>query len=490
MRTAEFPFGEWLPERIDYKNPGLEVCKNAIPGPVGYRPARGVVSTGASVTGTVIGAKGFQRSDAEPVVVCATTSDLYVIVSGAATASSLGLSLSASDFVTFEQFESQIWASTRGGDTWYLADIETDNTFSAAPGTPPEANALGTVDNFLVMGNLTDIDASSAPYRIRWSRIGDPAGTWGTDIAFQSGAQDLDAQQGSVTAISGGSFGIVFQRNGISRLTYTGGGSVFDLEIYERNRGCVAPRSVVRVGDIAYFLSTDGFFKTDGSSVQSISRSKIWDWFVDNSNQTYLENVVGAIHWELRCVVWLFSNGDDETFTGQLWWNWETERWSYVDAALDYVVETGKSGTTLEQLSVTYPNLDTMPISLDSPEFRASGLTLGAFSGGDFVTVTGSELAAEFVTGSIQPVTGQRTYIDGVTPLIENETENSNVTLYCRETMTQSLAASDTVTIGAIGYAPFSHDARYFRVGVNIPAASSWSDAYGVQIDYRPSGRT
>ncbi len=509
----EMPFGEWLPDRVDYKNPGLETCTNVIPSPRGYQPAYAPASGGVVLSErSILGAEGFERADGTPVVVCATTSDLYVIVSGSSTASSLSLSLSVSDYVSFAQFDTKIYASTKNGATWVLDDIETDVTFAAATGSPPKANAMGRVQDFLVMGNLEDVDASNAPYRIRWSKYNNPDGAWDTDIATQSEAVDLDAQEGPVTAISGGSFGFVFQKNGVSRLTYTGSGSVFDLELYEKNRGCTAPGSVVRIGDVAYFLSQDGFMRTDGTSVESVSRTKVWEWFLENVNQTYLGEVVGAADWENRCVVWVFAGGDGSEKTGQMWFNWETGQWSYVASEVEYVVETQQDGLTLEQVAAIYPDIDAMQVTLDSPIFQAKGRTLGAFvlgnAGGafssafssafakaqndiaEYTTITGSSLPGELVSGSIQLQSGRRNFVRGVTPLVENEDEGTQVTLHCRERMTQSIEASDTVEIGNIGFAPFNHDARYFRIGHTMPSGQRWRNAYGYQVDASPSGRT
>lgn len=485
----EFTLGEWLPEQSDYGNPGLEVCKNVIPSPSGYNPAYALETTAATVSGTVLGAIGLERSDGTSVVCAGTTSDLYVIVGGTANASSLSLSLSNGDWISFAQFDAKVYASTKNGDTWVLDDIETDTTFAAASGTPPEANALGRVGEFLVAGNLQDIGAEGdQPYRVRWSQFNNPDGTWGTDVATQSDFQDLDAQQGPVTAISGGTFGLIFQKFGISRMDYIGGSSVFRFELYEKNRGAASGHSVVRVGDQAYFLSFDGFFVTDGASTQSISRGRVWEWFLENANQSYIQDVVGTVDWQNRCVVWAFAGDSARAFTDQLRFNWETGRWSHIEQAVDFPVTAAKDGLSLEQVAAIYSNLDTMTISLDSPVFQPAGRTIKAFSGGALSTFTGASLMATFESGSMQPQKGRRSFVRGVTPLIANESENTICTIGYRDTMTKSYTVSPASAVGTIGYAPFNVDGRYFRVGMEVPAATTWSDAYGYQVEFNASG--
>lgn len=487
---TEYKFGPWLPEVTDYKNPGLEDAKNMVPSPSGYQPVYSLVATAATVSGTILGAKSFERTDGTVVVCVATTSDLYVIVGASASASSLALTLSATDRVVFEQYDAQVFATTKGGDVWQLDDIDTDTSFAVTGGTFPKANAMGRVGDFLVIGDVSD--GTDYPYRVQWAPFNNPTGIWGSDIATQADYQPLDAQQGPVTAISGGSFGMVFQKNGISRMSYVGGKAVFEFDLYEKNRGAVAPQSVARVGDRAYFLSYDGFFRTDGASTESISQGRIWAWFIANTDQAYLEEVTSVIDWEKRCVVWycVATGTGALTYNLQLYFNWETGNWSYARQTCEFgVLASRTSGTTLEGLAVTYPDLDAMTLSLDSEVFRASGRTMAAFVSGTLSTFTGTSLQPTFQTGSFQPVTGKRSFISGVTPLIANEAENTTVSIGTRDAMTKSFVTSSASTVGTLGYAPVNVDGRYFRVNVQVPAGQEWSDAYGFQVEYEAAGR-
>ncbi len=485
---TEVEFGPWLPEQTDYKNPGLEVALNCYPSPSGYQPIYSLDGTGATVSGDIIGARSFRRSTGTIVTCVATTSDLYVIVGGTATASSLSLSLTAgTDRVLFERFEAEVYAATKNGATWRLTDVDSDTSFASV--SIPEANAMARVGDFLVVGDVND--GTDYPYRIQWSPFNNPAGTWGSDIATQADFQPLDPQQGVMKAISGGTFGIVFQENGISRMTYRGDSSIFAFDLYEKNRGCIAPQSVARVGDTAYFLSYDGFFRTDGASVQSISRGRIWSWFLNNVNQSYLNDIHAAIDWEKRCVVWYCVSpaAVGRMFDRRMYYNWETDNWSYVDESSSFGVETNRSSaTTMDGLASTYPNLDTMGISLDSEVFRASGSTLGMFTGGELATATAASLAVTFQTGSFQPATGRRSFVRSVTPLLANNAEDTSVSVGYRDAMTKGFNTAPSVTIGPIGYAPLNVDGRYFRVGVTIPASRDWTDAFGFQVDHVRSG--
>lgn len=480
----EFRFGPWLPDVADHKNPGLEVCINAIPAPGGYMPAAGPGASKGDLGAAALSAYMFERADQTRVVCAATAGDLHTVINGTVADSTLTLTLTQP--VRFERFGTTIYATNKSG-TWYLDDIETDTAFVAENWTIPYGLAMARIGDFLFMGNLTDTDASDQPYRIRWSPFNNPQGNWETSIALQSDAVDMPQHLGPVQAISGGTTGIIFQRNGISRIFYTGGASVFGKEIIDERRGCVAPFSVVKVGESSYFLSDDGFFVTEGTSARAISRGKVWQWFLANSDQTYNAQVHGAVDWPNRCVLWSVMDTSGGV-KGFLFFNWETEAWGYIEQAADWALASGVAGTTLEQLASTYPDIDTMPISLDSPLFAARGRVLAGFFDGVLKEFTGATLAAQFGTGEFQPMPGRRVYVRAVTPLVTNDLENTTINLQGRNRQTGTLASSGDVAMGPLGFAPFSFDARYFRVNITVPAGAEWSDAYGFQLDMDVSG--
>lgn len=482
---AEFPFGPWLPDQNDYKNPGLEVCTNMLPSPDGYQPARGFGEEIADLGAAALSARVFERADGTRVTVAASATDLHTIINGTVADSSLSLTLTAP--VAFERFGQSIYATNKTG-FWYLDDIEADDTFAVVSGTVPAARTMARVSDFLVMGDLTDIDTSDAPYRVRWSQFNNPQGDWTDDIGVQAGAVDMPEHLGRVMAITGGTAGLVFQRNGLSRLFYTGGGTVFGKQIVDEARGCQSSRSVVQVGAVTYYLADDGFAVSDGAGSQTISSGRVWRWFLANAGQAYIGSVEGAVDWQNRCVAWTVPDNSG-VFTGLLFYCWENQQWSYVELALDTLVATGQDGLSLEQVSALYPNLDTMPGSLDDAQFMPRQRFLGAFTGGSYATLGGETLAANFATGDFQPQPGFRVFARSVTPLIEVETGDMTVSLSGKATPSGGLSASPEVLLGPLGFAAFNFDARFARVRMTLPAGSSWSNAYGFQVDFSVTGQ-
>lgn len=481
----EFKLGQWLPDVADLKNPGLEVCTNVIPGPGGYQPAPGLGDAVATVGASVLSAAMFERADGTRVTVCATAADLHVIIGGTVTPSGLTLALTAP--VSFVRFGASIYATEENGGTWWLDDIETDTAFAAATWTTPRGKSLARVGDFLFMGNLKDTDSSDAPYRIRWSPFNNPQGNWATDIGLQSDAVDMPTDFGPVMAIAGWTFGLILQRYGVSRIQYTGGASVFAKDVVDKERGCAATRSVVAVGDRVYFLSDDGFCFSDGGPAQPISRGRMWTWFLNRVGQNYFNFVQGAADWTNRCVIWTVPD-ENGTIQGLLYYNWETDWWSFVEAQVDCLFASGRDGLTLEQVAAIYPNLDTMPVSLDDPSFRAKGRSVAAFKAGVLSQLAGEPLEALFTTGEFQIAPGARSFVSAVTPLITNADESTTVSLGGRDRQIDVITYSADTPMGPLGFAPVNFDARYFRVSIKIPPAAAWTDAYGFQIEATTSG--
>jgi hypothetical protein len=488
MKKAEIPLGDFMPDAPDFENPGLTKCVNVYPSTSGYSPFLGAVTTALSVSGVILGAKRFNKTDGTRFVVCGTASDLYIIDSTTSTASSLSLSIATTEVFVFEQFGPSIYATTKTGATYVLADIDSDTAFVLASGAPPKANTMARIGDFLFMGDLTDIDASDQSYRVRWSQFNNPDGPWATDVATQASFVDMPTRFGAVTGLSGGDVGVIFQKYGVSRIVYTGDSVAFSKEIIDQERGCASPTSIVQVGPVSYYVAHDGFCRTDGNTVEIISTNKVWGWLVDNIDATNFNKVSGAVNWSKKSVVWAFYGIDQTSFTRQIIYNWERDRWSTSEVEVDYLLEGTQDGFTLEGLATVYPDLDAMTLSLDSAAFKARGRILSCFIGGTLYDFVGNTLEAVFETGDIQPQTGQRTFIAGIVPIVENSSGNTNVAIATRNEPGTTITYGPDVETGPMGFSAFNSDGRLVRVRQTMPAGSAWDKASAIQVEYIESG--
>ena len=117
-----------------------------------------------------------------------------------------------------------------------------------------------------MVGNTFDSVDGAKPNRVWWSGINN-ATSWptiGSAAAAQAQSDRQDFPTGGwvqgITGAVGGADGVIFQDNAITRVTYTGPPTIFAFQEVDRSRGCIAPNSIVNVGDYVFYLSEDGFY--------------------------------------------------------------------------------------------------------------------------------------------------------------------------------------------------------------------------------------
>lgn len=488
---VDVDFGQFLPDRPSYKNPGLTKCDNVYAVGAGYNPIAGLVGTGRNVTGEVRGVARFDLPDGTPLLLVGTTTDLFVMRGKSVFASGLNLALGFGDYWAFDQLGHSLYATCKTHGLYRLASIFSDSAFVANSGYPPKASTLDVVGDFLFLGNLIDIDASNQPYRVRWSAFNNPTADWVTDIGRQSGYVDMESRYGEVTGIFGGRFDLIFQRTGISRIWFTGGPTVFAKEVIEAERGCPAPNSLVRVGGDIYFLAHDGFCRTDGSGVEIISSDRVWQWFKDNLNTGFLKFTQGAVDWANRSIIWSFYPTGFEGYQRQIIYNWGLDRWTTASVTVDWIAESTTLPVSIDETDPTVLNdniLDVNGPSFDSAQYEAQGRTLAAFVNGELQEFKGDNMLATFETGDYQPQVGARSFIRSVFPIVRLPSRNARASIAGRDTVGEDKIFGPQSEQGPLGFCPAISDAWFHSVRIEIPSGVPWSKASGFQIDWEASG--
>ena len=487
------PLGAFLPDAPDYQNPGLTVCDNVYALNAGYKPIPSFVATSNVVDEEVRGGARYITAGAEPVIIIGTVADLYVIRgSMAILASGLGLALDGNQYWTFSTQGKSIYATAPGVGLYRLTDIGVDNTFAVSTGSPPVAAYVATFDDFLFLGNMTDIDASEQPYRVRWSAFNNPTEEWITDIGNQSGYVDMPSEFGQVTGLSGGRTNLIFQENGISRIWYTGGATVFNKDVVEDRRGCSAPRSIAQVGGSVYFLADDGFSRTDGADSVNIAAGRVWDWFLDNSNAGTRDLTSAAVDWENASVVWSFVGANAAFYTRQIIYNWVLDRWTTGTVETQMLIESNISAVSIDEDDPSVVDdylLDVEGPSFDSPIYTARGRTLMAIDqSGQIMLASGQPRAATFETGDLMPSPGQRSLVRSVEPVIDYTDGEVQIQMGTRARVGETKVFGSASTVGPLGFAPVMSDARLQSIRISAPLGTQWSKATDYILDYIGSG--
>ena len=125
-------------------------------------------------------------------------------------------------------------------------------------------------------------------------------------------------------------------------VNYVGLPNIFGYQVaLEGSVGAVSPNSVISVGRKNYGVSRDGFFVTDGSSVQMIGReSGMNQFFRDQVAQSELAQIYGFDNSKENEVVWGVPI-DSASITKEIYYNYKTGQWGMRDQTISCYLDRG-----------------------------------------------------------------------------------------------------------------------------------------------------
>lgn len=494
-------WGEWTPDAPDFESPGLaKGSKNAIPlndAQRSYGPLLSLSATSDALPGTIVGLTSARNVAGSVSTYAGTQTGLHRLSSGTTwtdISATGGYNLSAQEQWEFAQFGNFLIAAGDHSSDLQLITLDGALQFAQLSADAPRARRIGTVRDFIMVGNTYDDVQGARPDQVWWPAIGDPQ-TWpepGSDEAAskQSGRQALP-DSGFVQSIQGGVGGAdacIFCSDRIWRCDYEGAPTVFRFDAVERARGAYTPGSVVSVGSVAYYLSRDGFYAFDGTRSQPIGAGK-WDEFVladlDDVNKDYM---TAAADETRKLIFWAYpgagnTNGRPNKI---LIYNYLTGFAMIAEVEAFFVQSLESTGVTLEELDA-FGNLDTLPASLDSPIWAGGAKYLGAIDAdGKLSQFSGPHLEAEFRSNQFG---GERAFISGVRPYINSS--GVTVSIRHKDDFNSSTSGTDFVSVGADRWAPFRTAGRYFAVRAKVAAGSDWpadGKAQGFDIRLQAEG--
>ncbi|MGH6894741.1 MAG: hypothetical protein ACREEP_21050 [Dongiaceae bacterium] len=475
------PFAEFAPDQPRLESGASGHVLNVVPLTAqSYGPLPALTPIGDALNARCQGAASFRGPDGTIFNVAGDATKLYrwdgthwndvSRISGPyATAADQGWS--------FAQFGGNVIA-VNGIDQPQVFAIASPSPFNALPGAPA-ARFAATVRDFAMLGQLvTDQSA------VHWSGLNDinswaPGTNQSDNQAFPDG--------GRVTGIVGGQYAVIFQETAIRRGTYVGPDLIFQFDPISTERGCAASGSIASYQQLVFFLAADGFFLLSGGETERpIGDQKVDAWFRANVNETYLHRITAAIDPSRKLYVVAFPSAESGTGAPDtlLIYNWTIDRWSRAEVDVEILCRMmNKLGQTMDSLDAIYPNLDAIPLSLDSALLTGSPLAkLGAF-GADrrMAFFEGSNLAAEIDTIEAQIAPGGRSFVGGIRPLVDGGT--LAVQIGARERSNDPVVWSGEVAQNVIGSCPLRSSARYHRARVKVGAGGQWSHAQGVDLE-------
>lgn len=482
MRTT-VPLSTFSPDQPALGNPGSIGATNVIPRQNSFGPLQSLGAFSDALADTPRGCISFAK-DGAYYVFAGTATKLYKLnmATGAwedVTRTSGGdYAVATGDSWQFLLFGDFLIAMN-GTDAAQRYDITSDTDFVVLAGTPPVAKYQAAVRQFIVTGNIT-----SATSTIRWSEQGDATGwTIGDNL---SDSQVLDAG-GEVQGITGGDYGVVFQRNRINRMDYTPSSLIFTISPVVEDRGCMAPGSIVRLDNVTYFLSDDGFYAFNGMTAVAISPERVSKFFFDDFDQNELDLVTSAIDPLNTLVIWSYAGGGNTGIANHLLiYNWAIDKWSYGETTAQ-CLDSAYSGTyDLEDMDNISTNIEQIPYSFDSRVWKPGALVLSGFDASDkFGGFLGTNLEAKVTTAEFGGV--NTSMVTNTWPIVDGTT-NVTTRIGSRYRQGDDVEWTSANALTVAGSCPVRSNGHFHRGEITIAAGELWTHVSGMSAEYQDTG--
>lgn len=351
--------------------------------------------------------------------------------------------------------------------------LNTSDNFTALGGVPPRARYIATVGEFVVLGGLASDERT-----VHWSGLANAEhwtpGTQSCDIqTFQNG--------GPIRGLVGGEVGYVFQAETVTRMTFVPGSeAIFQFDQVEGGRGLAAPYSLVKLGNEAFYLAADGFYKFSlgGGASSPLGVGKWASWFVGDIKAGTEPIVLGGVDPVGRRIVWAYNSRDNTGTTPNrlLIYDWALDEATIADVSVIALGQVLTQGVTLDTMNL-YGNLDTLPFSLDSPVWRGGASLLAVF--GDDSTMsffTGPAMEATFVTADGGQ--GSRFVLKGVRPHVD--TRSVTIEIAAREAEGDTLSYGPSEGMADTGVVPAWASGFLARARVTVAEGAVWTKITGM----------
>jgi hypothetical protein len=534
LPTQRIQFKDWLPDQPSILD-SVSEANNVTPLAVGYGPFKSAVNysgAAAEALNNCFAAK----VDNDVAVFAGGNTKLFKLDNDnlSLVDESKAGGYTGTNRWQFLQFGSLAIASN-GSEKIQAFDVNSSTAFADASSDAPIAKYITVVRDFVVAAN---IGAGTIPNKVQWSGIND-ASTWTATATSQSDFQLLP-DGGDINGLVGGEFGIVFLEKAIVRMSYIGTPLIFQFDTISRNVGCIEGNSIAQYSGTAYFLSDDGFYATNGQTLNGIGSEKVDRYFFANANIGDIDSISAAVDPERNLVIWNYGNVSGGR--SLLIYNFETQKWCEADTDVNYLSTLATSGTTLDGLDSAYnvtagafvatkqytirtlgntdftligavantvgvlftatgagsgtgvaidmeasaaglKTLDTIVTNLDDRLYKGGKFLFGGVRDTRIITFTGIPATANIVTNDLEY--GYNSVLTLIRPSVDNG--SASVSVASRRMLDDEITYGATVTASQEDRCAVRSAGRYHRVALT-PTGANWSSAIGMDIDYSEQG--
>lgn len=469
MRNS-FQLPDYLPDQLP-RNVLIEAT-NVLPAQGGFRPVKAFQPISDALDAKFLGGASYIASDGSAYLLAGTATGLKRYSSG--TWLTLLSSMTVNDRWKFTQFGD--YAIAVNGGATQVVNL-TASTAAALAGAPT-GTSVAVVGPHVVIG-----EAGGNKLLVQWSAFNDHTG-W-TPAVNQSGFQPM-LDGGEVMGLAGGEYGIILQRFALTRMSLSGDSTApFNFQQITSNVGCASKASVAIAGRTIFWYSDRGFFALDdGTSLRAIGNEKFDQSFRDAVSGSDFESIWSAVDPKRSLVFW----GTPGT-PGRVWvYNFALDKVTTLLLPFNGFFSGYESSIDLEGVAALYPDLDTMPYSLDDPRFQGGDPRLYFVNENNQLgALSGDNLAAVLTTGWLNPANNKIARVRSVWP-ITDATGGIEVRIDHRQRMGNPPDPQTSGMMQASGRVPLRCRGQYLSVSLRFAAGDEWSYVQGFDLDYEAGG--
>jgi hypothetical protein len=473
MAQSRITFGEWLPDQPGLAG-ALTVAKNVYPKAIGYGPfaQEEEFSKDASEDLNNIGTA--LNNTGATFVFAGGPTKLFLLDSNDLSLDDVsGATYSTVTRWNFAQFGNLMLAASNS-NRLQAYNMSSTVGFVDIDAGAPTARFVTVVRDFVVTGNQ-----SSNRNRVQWSGIND-ATTWSSSQVTQSDFQDIpDGDE--IRGLTGGEVGIILCSKSIHRMTYVGTPLIFQFDTVARNIGCYESNSVIQWRGITYFLGDDGFYATNGQTVEPIGSEKVDRYFFNSFSEANLSRMSVALDPAKGIVCWGFVS-TDETYRLMIY-HINTKRWSFADTTVSRVCGASSPAFTLESLDNISTSIDALGASLDSRAYAGGRMFFAGVRGPNIMSFTGADKTATIVSPDLgsAPIS---TMLTLVKPIVDNG--SGSIAVASRFNLNEGISFNSSVAADAENRVGVRTTGKYHRI--QLTPSGNWTTAIGVDVELNAGG--
>ncbi|WP_336293984.1 hypothetical protein [Bartonella sp. CB169] len=484
---AFFPVAEYRPDVANINGLFTDEIVNVLPADGFYMPMPRFEPFSKPFPGSILGAIAIRTKNGVYIIV-GTGQKIYCLNNITLQwddISQEGKSYSANIDApwSFALFGDNVIA-VNANDKPQVFNFHKDSKFRDLGGNPPQAGIVRVWGDFVCLMKLTKY-----PRRIHWSGLND-AEFWtvGKKSCDYQDFPDGGVVQGATETTNP----IIFMRSAIYAGSFIPGSKIiFSFQKIHDKRGARNAHSIVSRDNFAFFNDEGGFYQISGEGqIIPIGFEKVDRTMSEKSNFDNLPTLFSAIDGVFNRVYWVIDSDRKDKKRTLLIYDWGLQKWTKAVVDIEMILPIFSSGATLEALDGVTPNIDDLPLSLDSKIWNNESPILGAFDNqGRLGSFSGSPMACEITSQEMGQTNGLVTRIKNIMPQVNSGQFYVSVGIRFRQSLEEKTVwLPEKRPSHNTGQIHSRARARFYRFKLRIPEGMNWSHIAGFDVELKPAG--